>query len=99
MNIDNDDNNGNACFALEKGKNNGGISSGNSTGNDTVHDKNAHQAGLLVSIICINEEYSLGHLIVFPDLNAATSAVFESVELQAPAFFISHSVVHTGRLT
>lgn len=48
---------------------------------------------LLRGIVCRNNDYSLGAFVQLPDPSHEAPAVFGTVELQAPTFFASRSVV------
>jgi hypothetical protein len=54
---------------------------------------------LFAGVVHSNEDYSLINHMVFPDPDAAALAMFEALELQAPTFFASCSVVRAGRFT
>jgi hypothetical protein len=59
-------------------------------------DKKSRQARLLCGVVGSNEDYGLGDMVRLPDASADAPAVFEGVELQAPTFFASRSVVRAG---
>jgi hypothetical protein len=52
---------------------------------------------LLAGVVCTNQDYGLGLMVPLQDASAAAPATFEAVELQAPTFFASRLLVHTGR--
>ncbi len=103
MDVDDGDDENDADFATENGGkgqgNDGGSSCGDSSGEDAVEDENARRVRLLVGVVRTNEDYGLGDLVRIPDANAAAPAVFEGVELTAPMFFASRSVVRAGGFT
>ncbi len=59
-------------------------------------DADARKARLLRGVVRTNEDYGLGEFVHLPDASAEAPAVFENVELQAPTFFTSRSVVRAG---
>jgi hypothetical protein len=56
-------------------------------------DKTSRWAPLLRGVVRSNEDYGLGNMVRLPDASADAPAEFEDVELQAPTFFASRSVV------
>jgi hypothetical protein len=56
-------------------------------------DEKLLRARLLCGVVRSNEDYGLGDMVRLPDASADAPAVFEDVELQAPTFFASRSVV------
>jgi hypothetical protein len=103
MDVNDGDDENDADFAAENGgKGQGddsGSSSGDNSGEDAVEDENARRVCLLVGVVRTNKDYGLGDLVRPPDANAAAPAVFEGVELTAPTFFASCSVVCAGGFT
>jgi hypothetical protein len=48
---------------------------------------------LLCSVVHTNDDYGLGTFVLLPGPSPETLAVFKTVELQAPVFFLMHSLV------
>jgi hypothetical protein len=59
-------------------------------------DEKSCRARLLRGVVRSNEDYGLGNMVWLPDASADAPAVFKDVELQAPTFFASRSVIHAG---
>jgi hypothetical protein len=64
--------------------------------NAPPEDEKSRRARLLCGVVRSNEDYGLGDMVRLPDTSADAPAVFEDVELQAPTFFASRSVVRAG---
>jgi hypothetical protein len=62
----------------------------------TQEDEKSRQARLLHGVVRSNKDYGLSDMVRLLDSSADAPAVFEDVELQAPTFFASHSVVRAG---
>jgi hypothetical protein len=71
----------------------------NSSSEESVEDESARRVRLLASVVRTNKDYGLGNLVVLLDPDAAAPAKFEAMELQAPTFFASYSVVCAGGFT
>jgi hypothetical protein len=59
-------------------------------------EDNSRRARLLRGVVRTNEAYGLCPMECLPDASADATAVFEAVELQAPTFFASRSLVRAG---
>jgi hypothetical protein len=59
-------------------------------------DADARKTRLLRGVVRTNEDYGLGEFVRLPDARADAPAAFDGVELQAPTFFASRSVVRAG---
>jgi hypothetical protein len=66
---------------------------------EAVEDEDARRVRLLAGVVRTNEDYGLGGGVVLPDADGAARATFGAVELWAPTFFASRSVVRAGGFT
>jgi hypothetical protein len=64
--------------------------------NAPPEDEKSRRARLLRGVVRSNKDYGLGNMVRLPDASANAPAVFEDVELQAPTFFASRSIVRAG---
>jgi hypothetical protein len=59
-------------------------------------DAESRKNRLLRGVVRTNDDYGLGAFVQLPDPSPEAPAVFGAVELQAPTFFASRSVVRAG---
>jgi hypothetical protein len=66
---------------------------------DEEENAESRKNRLLRGVVRTNDDYGLGAFVPLPDPSPEAPAVFETVELQAPVFFLSRSLVRAGGFT
>jgi hypothetical protein len=70
-----------------------------SSSDERAETEDVRRVCLFAGVVRSNKDYGLSNHMVLPDPEAAALAMFEALELQAPTFFASCSVVCASRFT